>query len=45
MINKKNVLGDRPYFYNIDDIEGIDVDNPLDFEIAEYLFKKIKNLK
>ena len=44
MINKKNVLGDRPYFYNIDDIEGIDVDNPLDFEIAEYLFKKIKNL-
>ena len=43
MINKKNVLGDRPYFYNIDDIEGIDVDNPLDFEIAEYLFKKKKS--
>ena len=41
MINKKNVLGDKPYFYSINDIEGLDVDNPIDFEIAEYLFKKI----
>ena len=41
MIYKKNVLGNRPYFYNINDIEGLDVDNPIDFEIAEYLYKKI----
>jgi len=34
MINKKNVLGDKPYFYIISDIEGLDVDNPIDFEIA-----------
>ena len=40
MINKKNVLGDKPYFYNISDIEGLDVDNPIDFDVAEYLFKK-----
>ncbi len=40
MINKKNVLGDKPYFYEINDIEGLDVDNPIDFEIAEYLYKK-----
>ena len=40
MINKKNVLGDRPYFYHINDKEGLDVDNPIDFDVAEYLYKK-----
>ena len=40
MIEKKNVLGNKPFFYTIDEIEGIDVDNPIDFEIAEYLYKK-----
>ena len=40
MINKKNVLGDKPYFYNINDIEGLDVDNPIDFDVAEYFYKK-----
>ena len=39
-MKKKNVLGDKPYFYSINDIEGLDVDNPIDFEIAEYLHKK-----
>ena len=45
MIKKKNVLGDRPYFHNIDEVEGLDVDNPVDFEIANYLFKKIRYKK
>jgi CMP-N-acetylneuraminic acid synthetase len=40
MIKKKNVLGSRPFFSHIDNIEGLDVDNPIDFEIADYLYKK-----
>ena len=40
MIKNKNVLGKKPFFYNISEVEGIDVDNPLDFDVAEYLFKK-----
>jgi CMP-N-acetylneuraminic acid synthetase len=27
-------------FYALDDIESIDVDTPLEFEIAEFLYKK-----
>ncbi len=45
MIEKKSVIGNRPYFFKVNDIEGLDVDNPVDFEIAEYLFKKIKKIK
>ena len=37
---EKNVLGNKPYFMNIDEIEGLDVDNPIDFEIANYLYKQ-----
>ncbi len=40
MIAKKNVLGDKPFFYEIDDLESIDIDNPIDFVFAEYLYKK-----
>ena len=45
MIKKKNVLGNRPYFKRIDDTEGLDVDNPIDFEIANYLFKRLNMSK
>ncbi len=43
MIEKKNVLGDKPFFYKVSEIEGMDVDNPIDFEIAEFLYKKKLN--
>ena len=45
MIEIKSVIGNRPYFFKVNDIEGLDVDNPVDFEIAEYLFKKINKIK
>ncbi len=40
MIEKKNVLGNKPYFYEVDDLESIDIDNPIDFKFAEFLYKK-----
>ena len=40
MIAKKNVIGDKPFFYEINDLESIDIDNPVDFVFAEHLYKK-----
>ena len=40
MIECKNVVGYKPYIYPIDEIEGTDIDNPIDFEFAEYVYKK-----
>lgn len=43
MLKYKNIVGLNPYLYLIDDIEGLDIDTPLDFEIAEYLYKNYGN--
>lgn len=40
MITHKNIVGNNPMFYLVDDVEGIDIDTPLDFEFAEHLYKK-----
>ena len=39
MKNKKTLIGKKPFFYLLNDIEGFDIDTPLDFKIAEFLFK------
>lgn len=41
MIDCKNVVGCKPYLYNIDQIEATDIDNPIDFFIAEQIFTKV----
>lgn len=40
MIECKNVVGRRPYIWPIDEIEATDIDNPIDFEFAEYVYMK-----
>ena len=40
MIELKNVVGEKPFLYPIDYYEATDIDNEIDFEIAEYLFMK-----
>lgn len=40
MIKMKNVVGSKPYIYGIDEVEATDIDNPIDFEFAEYVYKK-----
>lgn len=42
MIKCKNVVGKKPYIWGIDDIEATDIDNPIDFEFAEYIYKNYK---
>lgn len=40
MMRKGNVVGDRPKFIELDRLESIDIDDQLDFDIAEYIFKR-----
>lgn len=40
MIDCKNVVGYAPNIYVIDEVEATDIDNPIDFEFAEFVFNK-----
>ena len=40
MIEAKNFICSKPYFYEISDIEAVDIDTETDFEFAEFLYKK-----
>lgn len=42
MIKYRNIVGEKPLFYKLDDFEAVDVDNPIDFEFAEFLYKKYR---
>lgn len=40
MIECKNVVGEKPWIYGIDEIEATDIDNPIDFDFSEFVFSK-----
>lgn len=40
MISQKNVVGSKPYIFPMDIEESTDIDNMIDFEFAEYMYKK-----
>jgi len=40
LIKNKTRIGNKPYFYEVDDEEAIDLDNIKDFEYLEYYVKK-----
>lgn len=42
MIECKNVVGYKPYIYLIDEVEATDIDNQIDFDFAEFIYKKKK---
>lgn len=39
MIERKNVVGHKPSFFELDKVESMDVDDLTDFKIAELIFK------
>ncbi len=41
MLKKKSVVGSKPKFFKLDEIEGFDIDTQHDFEFAEHLHKKL----
>lgn len=40
MIENKNVVGMTPYLFCIDELEATDIDNEIDFDFAEYIYKR-----
>lgn len=40
MISGMNVVGTKPYIFEIDEVEATDIDNPIDFEFAEFIYQK-----
>ena len=40
MLENRSLIGNKPGFYNLKDFEAVDVDTPLDFFIAEQIYKK-----
>lgn len=42
-LQKRQRVGDNPYFAEVDEMEGIDIDNPEDFELSEFVYKKYYN--
>lgn len=44
MIEYKNVIGRMPYMYELSETESVDIDTEFDFEVAEFLYKKMYNL-
>ena len=41
MIQGMNVVGSKPYIFPIDEVEATDIDNSIDFEFAEHMYKKL----
>ena len=39
MFKTKTLVGKKPYFYKLDEVEGYDINTPLEFQFAELLFK------
>ncbi|MBO6573729.1 MAG: acylneuraminate cytidylyltransferase family protein [Balneola sp.] len=42
MLESKNFICSNPYFYELNEYEAVDIDTDLDFEFAEFLFKKYR---
>jgi len=40
MIKRKNVVGYNPFLYVLDEAQSVDIDTELEFEFAEFLYKK-----
>lgn len=45
MIEQRDIIGKNPNLFLINEIEAIDIDDETDFEIAEYLYNKLRRKK
>jgi CMP-N-acetylneuraminic acid synthetase len=44
LLENKNIVSNNPNFHLLEDQEGMDIDTPLDFKFAEFLYG-VKNEK
>ena len=42
LIDISHYVGKKPYLYVIDRVEAIDIDDMIDFEFAEFMYKKLR---
>ena len=42
MVKKRAFVGSTPFLFPIDAVEGLDIDNEIDFEFAEFMYKKYR---
>jgi CMP-N-acetylneuraminic acid synthetase/phosphoglycolate phosphatase-like HAD superfamily hydrolase len=42
MRKKRNIIGEKPTFFELDEIESVDIDTELDFYLAERLYETLK---
>lgn len=40
MIDCKNVVGVKPFIFSIDQVEATDIDNQIDFDFAEFVYRR-----
>ena len=45
MYKTKSLIGNKPYFFKLNQIEGYDINTPLEFSFAEHLFNNINKKK
>ena len=45
MYKTKTLIGNKPFFFKLNQIEGYDINTPLEFSFAEHLFNNIKKKK
>ena len=43
MIKRKNVVGYNPFFYELDELESVDIDTEMEFKFAEFLLNEMRN--
>ena len=43
MIKRKNVIGYRPSFFELDKVEALDIDDLVDFKVAELMYQELGN--
>ena len=41
LIKNRNIIGDNPFFVTTSGMESVDIDTPLDFYIAEQIYRKV----
>ncbi len=42
MIKNRSFIGYKPYFLPVEGVEGLDIDDEVDFEFAEFMYKKYR---
>ncbi len=46
VLKNRNIIGYKPYFYKVNQLEAIDIDTPLEFKTAELIYNnKIKTIE